>query len=335
MGRWVCNLRRKAKKEEPKDFLTEEKLKKLEAVEMIWDKNTYRWEKNYRAAEEYVQQHGNLAVPADYCTPEGIRLGNWVQNQKQAYAGKRGSSGLDREQIQRLSALGMEFKSRENIFEKNYALAEKYYLAHGNLDIPSSYCDEGIHIGRWIAALRSERKKMGSVSQELTSERIKRLDAIGMLWEKDSWEKRYKIALDYYKEHGNLAVSQNYVSREGIWLGKWLSEQRKRYRKMGSGKMLSREQVVKLNAIGMDWRMPHEAAWENACRKAEEYYMKYGNLDVPRGYTLEDGFRLDLWIARQKKDCRKHTLTAGRWERLQALGILKERQSMKTFGGEI
>lgn len=335
LGRWVCNLRQKAKKEEPKNFLTEEKLKKLEDVEMIWDKNAYQWEKNYRAAEEYRQTHGNLSVPAGYCTPDGIRLGNWIQNQKQAYAGKRGIAGLSREQVQKLSAIGMEFESMENSFEKNYALAEKYYFSNGNLDIPFSYCEEGIHLGKWIAALRAERKQKEFSPSELTPERIKRLDAIGMVWEKDSWEKRYKIALNYYKEHGNLAVSQNYVSREGVWIGKWLSEQRKRYRRLGSESSLSREQVGKLNAIGMDWRTPREAAWENACRKAEEYYMKYGNLDVPRGYTAEDGFRLDLWIARQKKECRNRTVTAGRRERLQALGILKERQAMKTFGGEM
>ena len=321
LGRWVGNLRQKAKQKNPSEFLTKSQQQKLESAGMIWDKRAFQWEKNCQAAEEYYKLHGNLNVPADYCTPDGIRLGNWIQNQKQAYAGKRGSLGLSRQQVQRLKSAGMEFGGKDSSFEKNYALAEIYYKNHGNLDVPVSYCEDGIHLGRWIAALRAEWKKPCSNRKELTPEKIKRLDAIGMVWEKDSWEKRYEIAEDYYKTHGSLAVPQDYVSSSGVWIGKWINEQRKRYRKPGNGKALSREQALKLEAIGMDWRTPREAAWENAYQKAKAYYMEHGNLDVPRGYESEDGFRLDLWIKRQKRDLGNYDTGSVRRKRLQALGI--------------
>ena len=330
LGRWVCNLRQKAKHKNPSEFLTKEQQQKLESVGMIWDKKDFLWEKNFRAAEEYYRLYGNLNVPANYCTPDGIRLGNWIQNQKQAYAGKRGSLGLSREQVQRLRSVGMEFGGKESLFERNYVLAETYYKNHGNLDISFSYCEEDINLGRWIAALRLEWKKPEASRVELTPERIKRLEAIGMVWEKDNWEKRYEIAADYYKTHGSLSIPQDYVSSSGVWIGKWLNEQRKRYCKPGSGKALSREQALKLEAIGMDWRSPHEAAWENAYRKAKAYYMEHGNLDVPRGYAAFDGFRLDLWVKRQKRDLRKHTVSDVRRKRLQALGIEQKLQDVKT-----
>ena len=95
----------------------------------------------------------------------------------------------------------------------------------------------------------------------------------------------------------------------------------KRYRRQDGAAPLSDIQAKKLEAIGMDWRTPHESAWEVACLKAEAYQKEHGNLEVPKGYRSEGGFRLDLWLNRQKKNYRNGSLDASRKERLTALGI--------------
>lgn len=110
LGRWIGNLRQKAKKENPKNFLTEKQSRQLEAAGMIWNKNVYQWEQNYQAAKDYFMLHGNLEVPAKYCTKEGKKLGVWIQNQRQAYTGKKGSAGLTETQIQKLEEIGMAWR---------------------------------------------------------------------------------------------------------------------------------------------------------------------------------------------------------------------------------
>ena len=74
----------------------------------------------------------------------------------------------------------------------------------------------------------------------------------------------------------------------------------------------------------MDWLTPNERAWENGFVRARAFYQKRGNLEVEKGYAAEDGFRLDLWLNRQRK-CRregkKQVLTPERVARLEEMGM--------------
>lgn len=70
---------------------------------------------------------------------------------------------------------------------------------------------------------------------------------IPMKWEKpDSWQLRYDIVRRYYEEHGDIKISQAVVI-DSVWIGKWLSEQRKKKEK------LSPNQIRFLDELGMKW----------------------------------------------------------------------------------
>ena len=70
---------------------------------MIWDGVSDRRERNYQAALDYYQEHGNLKVPADYVNADGLHLGWWLKGVRRAY--RKGT--LDREQIDKLERIGM------------------------------------------------------------------------------------------------------------------------------------------------------------------------------------------------------------------------------------
>ena len=77
-----------------------------------------------------------------------------------------------------------------------------------------------------------------------------------MRWAGESWEVRYHLAELYYQEHGDLKISQNYVTEtkeERIWLGKWVAAQRKKRNHPGGKHDLTHEQEKRLEAIGMEW----------------------------------------------------------------------------------
>ena len=58
-----------------------------------------------------------------------------------------------------------------------------------------------------------------------------------MRWEKpDPWQHRLKLAQEYKKEHGDLVIPAAYKTEDGIWLGRWLYEQ-KRLLNSNSGKL--------------------------------------------------------------------------------------------------
>ncbi len=105
LGHWI-RAQRDAKKEQyGRKPLSEEQVCRLDALGMRWD-TLYeaRWREAFEAAKRYYEIHGNLSIPMGYETREGIRLGAWVQRQKQRW--KNGKHN-DSVQYEILSEIGM------------------------------------------------------------------------------------------------------------------------------------------------------------------------------------------------------------------------------------
>lgn len=128
LGKWISNIRSKWNRGEyeiqtqtgerhaknsnvSKKLLSVEQIQELDDLGMIWDKHGNKWEQNYKAAEEYFTSHGNLKVPHDYRTENGIGLGVWIANQRSIFYGKKeGAAPLSAHQIERLNAIEMVWK---------------------------------------------------------------------------------------------------------------------------------------------------------------------------------------------------------------------------------
>ena len=184
LGRWVSNLRSKVSKKGLEQALTVEQQQQLAELGMIWNKNNEKWEEYFRAAETYYKSHGDLNVTAKYVTEDGIPLGRWLHSMKQQFLNDRSRRApLSEEQISRLAAIGFETE-RKSVRQWNlrFALAKEYYEEHGNLNVPVSYCVDGVKLGRWISNIRVNRKNPGTSGLVLSEERIRQMDSIGMNW---------------------------------------------------------------------------------------------------------------------------------------------------------
>lgn len=248
LGSWLAGIRTCRKNGLRSSYLTEERVKQLDQIGMIWSQPDYIWERNYSAALEYYKQHGDLEVPAD-CVINGVRLGRWIVNLRTAALGRGGYAMPTESQKQRLDELGMRWSDKASRqWDIGYAHAEAFYKRNGNLDISSSYKTEsGYNLGAWISKNRTAYK-----TGKLSEERIDRLNSIGMIWDKsnkNSWSECYDYAKAYYMEHGDLNIPANYKAN-GIWLNKWLNEQKQIYLGKRPGKSLSQEQIFRLEAIG-------------------------------------------------------------------------------------
>lgn len=231
--------------------LTKEKERKLDAIGFIWDKTGQNWERYYAAASDFYEKEGHLDIPVKYVTKDGLQLGIWLRRKAME------RDLLPEKKVEALEAIGMIWGGRyDSKWDEKFRLAEQYYQKNGNLDVPKEYKVQGVRLGRWLSALRSARVKPGNSHYRLDAERIRQLDSIGMRWREESWEVRYRLAESYYREHGNLKVSQTYVvetAEARIWLGKWLAEQRKRHGSPDTKRALTVEQERRLEEIGMEW----------------------------------------------------------------------------------
>ena len=321
LGSWISQLRTYRKSGICSAYLTGERIKMLDEIGMAWDVPDYLFEKNYAALLEYYKENGNADVPSYYVTADGLKLGMWVCNIRNRLKGVGKGAELTEEQKKRLDELGFPWEGTfRNTWNKNYEAACKYKKKYGDLKIPVAYVSEnGIKLGTWF------RHQM-DIGERLPAEKKEKLLALGVSFVKeDSWEVRYALAKAYYEEYGNLSIPPEYKVN-GIWLSKWVNEQRQIYIGNRGGKSLTDSQVKRLNEIGMVWensnRLKNLNAWESRYNEAKKYYDMHGNLIVSNDFVGSDGKKLAPWIIAQRRYYEKGKLSCEQIERLSAIGMV-------------
>ena len=222
LGKWINN----ARKRRNDGKLTEERIRQLDQMGMIWSVFDAKWEQGYALAMNYAAEHGNLNVPVNYTTEEGEKLGAWILNQRTAYAKEM----LSQDQIDRLEEIGIYWGNRnDRQWNEVYGAAKRYFEANGNLDVPVAYVSpEGYALGKWVRRQQYAYRNPEKSNAILSQERIELLDAIGMQWEKhDPWQHRYELAQEYKRVHGNLDIPAKYKTADGIWLSRWVYNQKR------------------------------------------------------------------------------------------------------------
>ena len=320
--------------------LTPERIALLNEIGMVWDAPDFIWERYFTAAEQYYKKFENLDVPTYYVDADGIRLGRWI-------AKERKQSDLTKDQILRLSEIGMIWEGKHHAtWEKSYAIACKYYKEHGNLDVPASYITEdGFRLGRWIRRQRETYQTIAKVTNDLkvdsTSKengnntnfskqsvtRMQKLSQIGLNWElKDSWERRFHLAKQYYMEHGNFDMPSDFVI-DGVWLARWIREQRIRLAAEVEKCTLTKVQIEKLNSIGISGKhvvSKAERAWQKQYNEAKEFYIRNGHLFIPKCYTSRDGKHLGAWLQHQRTGRREGRLSGWQTTLLDEINMVWE-----------
>lgn len=243
LGGWLSNLRNYRKSGIKSNYLNEERIRALDEIGMQWDVLDYLFERNYAAAVEYHREHGDLNVPKHYIDQNGIRLGVWIANLRMHY--RKNTLRLSEDQIRRLDELDMLWNGKfQSDWDRAYQEAVRYYQAHGNLNVPVKHkTASGLKLGSWVVRQRDYRK-----AGRLSAERRQKLDALGMVWEKDPWGEKYALLEQYYQEHGNLRIPADYVVT-GVWLSRWLYTQIAKLN--GKGKPLTEEQKELLGRLGL------------------------------------------------------------------------------------
>ena len=151
-----------------------------------------------------------------------------------------------------------------------------------------------------------------------------------------SWEHYFSEASIYYAEHGNLNVPKLYTIPSGLSLGVWLVTQR-RVREGQTQGNLTKQQIARLDSIGMVWGNRDDRQWNEGYQKARRYFDAHGDLNVPVGYVSPDGYNLGNWVKRQRytrhnpeKSCA--VLTEERIARLDTIGCGGKKRTRERSG---
>ena len=245
LGHWIYN-QRAVRKGQQTGNLSEEQIEKLNSIGMRWDLYTdYSWEKNFNAAKNYYEKNGHLDVPSRFVTRDGLPLGAWLSSLRTWESSGIHPKYLSAKRKKQLESIGMIWSKLDYYWEQNFSETLRYYRKNGDLLVPSNFVtDNGVRLGSWI--FRQRKLHSGSCKgTPLTAEQTARLNSIGMVWEpEDPRLMSFNLVKGYYKEHGNINISQSTVVN-GVWLGKWIAEQKKRL-KSGKHSDKQREYLNKL-----------------------------------------------------------------------------------------
>ena len=311
IGKWISHQRQRYVGR--KNPLTNEQIKKLESIGMIWDAYNDQWDNSFDIALNYFNKNCNLNVSTT-CIFNNFNLGNWISAQRNMYKNHK----LSKEKIKKLESIGMVWDASvdiEKIWDNYYSIAKDYYLEHKNLNIKIREKYKGINLGSWINKIRNEHDK-------LSDEQIDNLNKIGMIWNvhKDKWDANYNLLLDYYKANNNILIPFDYIYKN-VKLGQWLKRQ------MISKNKLTPKQVKLLDNLGIVWKR-NSNKWDEMFDLAKKYYLEHKNLLVDT-HSKYKGQNLGYWINHQRDDYKKRNtdnanvdFSLDRIHKLESIGMV-------------
>lgn len=111
LGQWI-NLQRMSYKGK-RAKLSDEKIKMLEEVGMIWEFSSIKekeWIRKYELLKAYYDTNGDLFVPHNY-TVDGVNLDSWLIRQRYLY----NNGKLSNERFSKLQEIGVYFGKSKNL----------------------------------------------------------------------------------------------------------------------------------------------------------------------------------------------------------------------------
>ncbi len=316
LGAWLAT-QRKVREGKTSGNLTEEKIRRLDQIGMVWEKkDDDRFGRCVNAYVRYVREHGTPFVPHKYKDGD-INLGAWVERQKLAYRAGR----LDHDQIKRLEKAGFIWETTLKTWEERYQEAKAFYEERGSLVMSCRDLEKNNLQTLYVWILNQYKEYMKESHGNLTNEQVTLLENIyiAIRTKQDLlWERGYSALKEYVEKYGDTLVPCAYETETGYKLGKWITEIKADYRK---GK-LSEDKIRFMNEIGMEWGNTQSARadrfWQEMYGRAKRYYHKNGCLPSTT-YVEEDGMKLGQWISQQRSIHRG---------RLEHSAFTKEREKM-------
>lgn len=314
LGHWLSNIRSSYKKPTLGNIrLNSNKIKLLEELGIEWSPTESQWENMYLLAKQYYEENGHLLIPDKYVTAENIKLGRWIGTQRYNYK----ECNLSEEKISLLEKIGMIWSVHDYEWMKMYDLAAAYYRDKGDLLVPNNYkTKDNISLGAWVGHQRRLYRE-----NKITEEEIGLLNQIGMVWSLSDyeWMKMYDLAVNYYHTNGNLYVPKDYKTDDNVLLGAWVERQRKMYQ----DKKLSKNEVILLSEIAMEWSKTDDK-WMKNYELAVSYYNVNGDLLIPSRYKTQGGINLGTWIKHQRKRFRTGIISSTEKDLLNKIGMVWE-----------
>ncbi len=186
-------------------------------------------------------------------------------------------------------------------WDMRYGELIKYKEQFGNCNVSQGW-SENKSLANWV---RSQR--MAYRDNQLSNDRIKRLEDIGFDWDplESQWVEMFDTLKEYKNIHGDCNVPIGWLENEK--LAQWVINQRTLYQ---DGR-LNDDHIKGLEDIGFVW----DPVWEDMFNTLKEYKNYYGDCNVSVHW------KLGQWAVAQRTNYKNNNLSEDRIKRLEGIGF--------------
>ena len=292
--------------------LEQYKIDKLNQIGFIWDRNEFRWEKNFLSLEDYFNTNGHTNISQE----EDSSLFSWLKEQKLA----KSKGKLEESKAKRLESIGVIWNLKEHIWNENYniALEIKKYVGHLNLGKIKTYINsnsEEVVIDSkfrvWLTSQKCLIKSGKMRKDRLEKFKLLKVELIPKSTKYDAlWRENIKKLLEYKSIHGHTNVPRDYKDKS---LSSFVANIR-------NGKyVLSEERLKELEEIEFIWNN-NEYLWDSSFNNLAKFVEKNGAIP-PNAKTNP---KENTWYYKQRQAYKAGKLRKDRLEKILSLGYVFE-----------
>jgi hypothetical protein len=210
LGSWVRTQRK------TRETLSADREARLNALGFDWDSYyDTAWENGLEHLRAFVNEHKHCRVSQQYKSPDGFKLGTWVNKQRSK------KHILSSERIELLDALGFDWNPLDTAWENGLQHLRAFVNEYKHCRVSRKYkSPDGYRLGSWVSNRRS-------IKDMLSPKQIEELDALGFdLNPHDTaWEEGVRYLTIYKEREGHCNVPQAH-KENGFPLGQWVRRQR-------------------------------------------------------------------------------------------------------------
>ena len=302
LGFWI----RRQRDDFSKNKMTEERIQKLNQINMIWNLLDYEWTLNYSKAKEYFDKNKNLNIPKRYVVDE-IKLGAWIQRQRTLYK----TNKLSKDKKIKLTEIGMIWECNNNSKQTSFPEIATYFYIR-------KYFPDAIH-----------RKKINNKEFDIYIHSLK----IAIEYDGNRFHKlKRKKEIDLNKnklcknENINLIRIREFPLEKINETDFILNEKNNNLEEAIEYilKLILKDNIkvnVNKDSLEIYTLMEISDSWNKMYKEAKEYYTKNKTMIIPQN-TIEYKTLLN-WKYTQRKEYKKNKLSREQIELLKEIDILK------------
>lgn len=227
---------------------------------------------NLALLNEIKQKHGSAEIRKDFVTECGVKLGQWLCNQKTFMQTGR----MDRDREAALRKMGIHPTSNGAKFETGLSWFQDFVKKNGHCKVPSDAEHHKLRV--WLSSRRRD-----FIAGKLSNERKKLIEDCGFVFEANRvsrFDAGYPHLVAYFNTNGHSNVPRKFVTNDGFELGKFVCDY---LRNKTVQARCSKKETAKLSKVNFKINAREDRineAMENKYAKLKAIYDEFGTIKV-------------------------------------------------------